>query len=120
MAVKTEQIINSDLWRIFPFINIDHVKEIPCDYPGAMGVPITFLDKYNPEQFELLGITTGHERLEDGRIPYRRLIIRNKKPDLPDEIDLKELLERCGMEVVLENLEAEKSAMPEGPDTAQK
>lgn len=29
--------------------------EIPCDYDGEMGVPITFLDKYNPEQFEIIG-----------------------------------------------------------------
>src|ERR1035437_6824348 len=38
-------------------INIDKTKDIPCDYPGYMGVPITFLDKYNPEQFEIIGFT---------------------------------------------------------------
>ena len=38
-------------------INVDRVAEIPEDYEGVMGVPITFLDKYNPEQFEILGIT---------------------------------------------------------------
>ncbi len=38
-------------------IEISKTKEIPADYYGAMGVPITFLDKYNPEQFEILGIT---------------------------------------------------------------
>ncbi|GAB3409283.1 hypothetical protein HNQ93_004420 [Hymenobacter luteus] len=38
-------------------INVDKVTDIPYDYPGAMGVPITFLDKHNPDQFELLGIT---------------------------------------------------------------
>jgi hypothetical protein len=38
-------------------INVDVTKNIPCDYAGLMGVPITFLDKYNPEQFEILGIT---------------------------------------------------------------
>lgn len=37
-------------------INVNKVAEIPCDYEGVMGVPITFLDKYNPEQFEILGI----------------------------------------------------------------
>lgn len=36
-------------------INVDKVAEIPCDYYDAMGVPITFMDKYNPEQFEILG-----------------------------------------------------------------
>lgn len=35
-------------------INVDKTKDIPCDYYEAMGVPITFLDKYNPEQFEIL------------------------------------------------------------------
>lgn len=36
-------------------INIDRVKDIPMDYEGVMGVPITFMDKYNPEQFEIIG-----------------------------------------------------------------
>ena len=38
-------------------IEVSKTKDIPLDYNGAMGVPITFLDKYNPEQFEILGIT---------------------------------------------------------------
>ena len=37
-------------------INVNKVAEIPLDYAGIMGVPITFLDKYNPEQFEIIGI----------------------------------------------------------------
>jgi len=37
-------------------INVDKVLDIPVDYDGVMGVPITFLDKYNPEQFEILGM----------------------------------------------------------------
>lgn len=36
-------------------INVDKVAEIPVDYAGVMGVPITFLDKYSPEQFEIVG-----------------------------------------------------------------
>ena len=36
-------------------INVDKTSDIPADYNGVMGVPITFLDKYNPEQFEILG-----------------------------------------------------------------
>jgi len=43
-------------------INVDHTKDIPMDYDGVMGVPITFMDKYNPSQFTLLGImNTGEE-----------------------------------------------------------
>lgn len=38
-------------------IEVSKTKDIPMDYYGAMGVPVTFLDKYNPEQFEILGIT---------------------------------------------------------------
>lgn len=37
-------------------INIDVTKDIPMDYKGAMGVPITFIDKYNPDQFEILAL----------------------------------------------------------------
>lgn len=44
-------------------INIDKTSDIPCDYYGQMGVPITFLNTYNPEQFEILGID------KDFRIP---------------------------------------------------
>lgn len=42
-------------------INVDKVAEIPIDYDGIMGVPISFLDKYNPEQFEILGITQRND-----------------------------------------------------------
>ncbi len=41
----------------FDAIEIGKVEDIPCDYEGIMGVPVTFLDKYNPDQFEILGIT---------------------------------------------------------------
>ena len=38
-------------------INVDKTSDIPCDYDGVMGVPITFMDKYNPDQFEIIGAT---------------------------------------------------------------
>lgn len=66
-------------------INVDKVADIPIDYAGAMGVPITFLDKYNPEQFEILGneydldISKGRGYI-NGKRMYSRLFIRNKKP----------------------------------------
>ena len=43
-------------------INVDKTAEIPMDWGGVMGVPITFLDKHNPEQFEILGITDRDNR----------------------------------------------------------
>lgn len=45
------------LYDNYDAIEVPRTAEIPYDYDGAMGVPITFLDKYNPEQFEILGIT---------------------------------------------------------------
>ena len=41
-------------------INVDKVSEIPIDYAGVMGVPITFMDKYNPEQFQIVGLIAGN------------------------------------------------------------
>ena len=69
-------------------INIDKVTEIPQDYNGAMGVPVTFLDKYNPDQFEILGLDDhrltypawrGRGPSLKGKTIYRRIIIKNKK-----------------------------------------
>lgn len=42
-------------------INVDKTSDIPCDYNGVMGVPITFLDKYNPEQFEIVEFRKGKD-----------------------------------------------------------
>lgn len=68
-------------------INIDKTKDIPMDYEGLMGVPITFMDKYNPDQFEIVGqmVTTKIDEFNfgypyiDGRKIYARIILRNKK-----------------------------------------
>ena len=43
-------------------INVDKVADIPRNYDGVMGVPITYLDKHNPDQFEILGITESNGR----------------------------------------------------------
>ena len=43
-------------------INVDRIAEIPMDWDGPMGVPVTFLDKHNPEQFEIMGITASADR----------------------------------------------------------
>ena len=42
-------------------INIDKVNEIPLDYEGFMGVPVTFMDKYNPEQFEIIALGNSRD-----------------------------------------------------------
>ncbi len=65
-------------------INVDKTADIPCDYDGVMGVPITFLDKYNPEQFEIVEFRKGvdgkdlvYSVLGGGWArPYFRILIR--------------------------------------------
>ena len=52
-------------------INVDKTKDIPCDYLGDMGVPITFLDKYNPEQFEIIGLGISNSGIEINVQPYK-------------------------------------------------
>ena len=67
-------------------IEVSKTAEIPFDYDGAMGVPITFLDKYNPEQFEILGLDryvngnrTPNKRMQlNGKELYARIIIKSK------------------------------------------
>ena len=55
----------------FDAIHIEKVTDIPKDYKGIMGVPITFMDKYNPEQFEIIGLGISNSGLECGVQPYR-------------------------------------------------
>lgn len=52
-------------------INVDKYTDIPYDYDGMMGVPITFLDKYNPEQFEIIGLGISNSGIEIGVEPYK-------------------------------------------------
>lgn len=63
-------------------INVDRTANIPRDYSKAMGVPITFLHKYNPDQFEILGFRKGNDGKDlsiNGKNPYFRILIRNKR-----------------------------------------
>lgn len=74
-------------------INVDKTKDIPMDYKGAIGVPITFIDKYNPDQFDILDgigrysmLTGPTEETKgtyltriNGEPKYARVIIKNKK-----------------------------------------
>lgn len=52
-------------------INVNRTEDIPCDYDGVMGVPITFMDKYNPEQFEIIGVGIAGLGLAAGVRPYK-------------------------------------------------
>lgn len=59
------------------------VNYIPLDYNGVMGVPITFLHKYNPDQFKIVGVRKGNDGKDlsiNGKYPFYRILIKNKKP----------------------------------------
>lgn len=59
------------VYENYDAINVDKTKDIPVDYGGAMGVPITFLNKHNPEQFEILGLGISNSGKEIGVQPYK-------------------------------------------------
>ncbi|MCY3834321.1 MAG: adenine-specific methyltransferase EcoRI family protein [Chloroflexi bacterium] len=70
-------------------IEVSKTKEIPYDYAGAMGVPISFLDKHNPDQFEIVGMDRPLMTELTGRVSrfwlngkemYARIVIRNMSP----------------------------------------
>ena len=57
-------------------INVDRTEQIPMDYTGVMGVPITFLHKYNPDQFEIVGLGNSRDNFtpnKDYQNPYKIL-----------------------------------------------
>ena len=60
------------------------VADIPCDFAGVMGVPITFLDKYNPEQFEILELRNSDKCKTplciNGKEVFVRILIKNRHP----------------------------------------
>lgn len=65
-------------------INVNKTSDIPNDYYGIMGVPITFMDKYNPNQFEIIDTSTiamskGAPYVNGKRI-YERILIRRRQP----------------------------------------
>lgn len=62
-------------------INVNKTSDIPCDYYGVMGVPITFLDKYCPEQFEIIWQASGNTRASAPKEVLQRLNYRPHPED---------------------------------------
>ena len=75
-------------------VEVGRTAEIPCDYDGIMGVPITFLDKHNPDQFDIIGVSANGLVPDEVKLPwpkkhnnpflngvpkYQRVLIRRKK-----------------------------------------
>lgn len=85
--------VNYPKYDNYNAIEVSKTQNIPLDYDGAMGVPITFLTKYNPEQFEIIGCSYSYgepfgyhkdgasfDVSINGEQKYKRLFIKNKKP----------------------------------------
>ena len=78
-----------DRYDNYDAIEVPFTDAIPSDYDGVMGVPISFLDKYSPEQFELLGSNRGTDQdpngvygrgsYIDGKETFKRIFIRRRK-----------------------------------------
>lgn len=111
ILIRRYDPLNYQRYDNYDAIEVSKVSDIPCDFTGIMGVPITFLDKYSPDQFEILGMTDrnnlyglttkiytrndgsnysdcnrrGAIRMPDGTLKstYARLLIRNKHPEQP-------------------------------------
>ncbi len=63
-------------------INVNKTQDIPADYTGLIGVPITFLHKFNPNQFEIIRFRKGDDEKDlmiNGKCPYFRILIRNRQ-----------------------------------------
>lgn len=59
------------VYENFNAINVDKTKDIPFDYDGLIGVPLTFMDKYNPDQFDIIGLGIANLGLEIGVQKYK-------------------------------------------------
>lgn len=79
ILVKKYSTENYSSYDNYDGINVDATSDIPCDYAGMMGVPITFLDKYSPDQFEILGVTQSWCGVASKIYPKQVQIDRNGK-----------------------------------------
>lgn len=85
ISLTKEYIGNEDKYPTYDNcngINVNKTQDIPKDYNGLMGVPITFLHKYNPGQFEIVRFRKGDDGKDlciNGKCPYFRILIRNKR-----------------------------------------
>ncbi len=93
-----ERHTDLDLWKTYnpdeypkydnyDAINVDATADIPEDYYGIMGVPITFLDKYNPDQFEILGISKTWYGMANKTYPNQLQIDKKGKQSIVSKLN---------------------------------
>ena len=66
----------------YPAVNVDKIADIPCDYDGAVGVPVTFLMDYDTSGFDIIKLRYGEDGKDlvvNGKEPYNRIIIKRKE-----------------------------------------
>lgn len=90
LITKAADIERLQLWHFMPVLEVPFSDCIPGDWPGLMGVPITFMDKLDRNQFELLDCIKP--RIGTKNV-YPRLIIRNLHPALPEEVDIADYID---------------------------
>ena len=86
---KTYNPVEFPIYDSFDAIECCPTANIPFDYDGLMGVPITFLDKYNPDQFEIVGILNHGcdseydlaKPILNGKEKFSRILIRRRQVD---------------------------------------
>lgn len=90
--LTTDKDVHYDSFDNYDAINVDKTQDIPQDYLGVMGVPISFLSKYNPQQFEVVGLAAGNIKglagiksssgkdgpYIGGKLKYGRIFIRRR------------------------------------------
>lgn len=97
ILTKTYNPIDYPHYDNYDAINVDKVKDIPIDYDGVMGVPITFLQYYNSSQFEIIKFRKGDDDKDlsyNGNTPYFRILI--KKNDSLEPVEFEILWIACG------------------------
>lgn len=85
---------NEEFYPVFDnydAINVNRTQDIPKDFSGVMGVPITFLHKYNPQQFKIIQFRKGNDGKDlsiDGKCPYFRILIKRTKIDDSNSVEI--------------------------------
>lgn len=81
ILVKRYNPENYPKYDNYDAINVNKTADIPCDYAGVMGVPITFMNKYSPEQFEIIGLAPERLSPNEASLQNKRYInaIQHKK-----------------------------------------